>query len=265
MITGTMFVHNAISNDYCVIEALSSLLPFCDKVIIMDCSSTDGTTELIRDFEANNPKVKGIYNRQWSVGLGYERLRLHANFVKSFVDTKYHFMLQADEVVHESSIPAIIKAIEKGSPAYMVRRYNLWAGQDLYIKFDSVKKCVGDMICRLALKEYEAERDAESLSILDADYNYLEDIKIIHYGFVRTGYKMIDKIINMQRWFLETEPGKNDGGQDPEVIRQKDSGIFDSTVFFKPEHLDQLPFKHPKYMHKWLSERNNDATFRGYI
>ena len=42
---GTMILHNPFKYDYCVKEALYSLLQVCDQVVVVDAESDDGTAE----------------------------------------------------------------------------------------------------------------------------------------------------------------------------------------------------------------------------
>lgn len=43
---GSIFIHNAIEFDYCLEASVSSLAALCDEVVLLDASSTDGTTDL---------------------------------------------------------------------------------------------------------------------------------------------------------------------------------------------------------------------------
>lgn len=258
-IGGSVFVRNAIQYDYCIIEAIYSLHKFCDEVVVVDCNSDDGTTELLESLCPKSDKIKLIKNQEWEIGYRHERLEIIANIAREQLSTEWHFMLQADEVVHESSIPYIHKAIKsKVSDEYRVRRYNLLGHLDYYVAFDSEKKLVGDNIVRLAKTYKKVIGDAETIEFSNSSEEFLENIKIIHYGFVRNGSKLLDKAIDTQTWFI--------GSPDHILVKQKnEDGIFDPSIYFNKKHLKKLEFDHPEIMKKWVENHMNDLTYRRII
>ncbi|MEL6721069.1 MAG: glycosyltransferase family 2 protein, partial [Bacteroidota bacterium] len=56
-VTGFSFIRNAIKFDYPIVEAVRSILPLCDEVVIAVGQSEDETLELVRDID---PKVRII-------------------------------------------------------------------------------------------------------------------------------------------------------------------------------------------------------------
>ncbi|HOL97860.1 MAG TPA: hypothetical protein PLE86_05175, partial [Bacteroidales bacterium] len=50
-VCGFSFIRNAIKYDYPVIEAISSILPVCDKFIVAVGNSEDNTRELIENID----------------------------------------------------------------------------------------------------------------------------------------------------------------------------------------------------------------------
>ena len=46
-VSGFTFVRNAIKYDYPIVEAIQSILPLCDEVIVAVGNSDDGTLDLI--------------------------------------------------------------------------------------------------------------------------------------------------------------------------------------------------------------------------
>jgi glycosyltransferase involved in cell wall biosynthesis len=57
-IAGFTFVRNAIKYDYPIIEAITSILPICDELVVAVGNSEDGTLELIQSIDS--PKIKII-------------------------------------------------------------------------------------------------------------------------------------------------------------------------------------------------------------
>lgn len=50
-VSGFTFVKNAILYDYPIVEAISSILPLCDEVVVAVGKSDDNTLDLIRSIE----------------------------------------------------------------------------------------------------------------------------------------------------------------------------------------------------------------------
>lgn len=266
-IGASIFVRNAIEYDYCIIEAVQSLLKF-DQVVIVDCCSTDGTTQMLFDRFGLLPNVKLVTGQPWEVAYGEagKRLAIIANIARLHLQTKWHFMLQADEVLPEDSyttIKSIIKACEFIGESlrpkkFMCYRFNLWGNKDLIVRFDSKKRPVGDVICRLALTTEEVIGDAESINPEGALQLYASSIPIIHYGFIRKGFIQLKKIKDMQTWFW----GSPEAVDKRAIAQLEDDGIFRPCVWIGREDLQKLPIRHPKHMAKWLSERcENDPSF----
>jgi len=253
-ITGTLFVKDNFRLDYCLEESVRSLLPFCDEIIVLDCGSRDGTQELIRNLANENTKIKAVYDHPWDVAYGYHRLRIIADDARRMVKTNWHFMLQADEVVHEDSVPFILDAVKSGcGDRFFCRRYNLFGGMDHYIRFGSSYQPCNDQVVRLGKQVFAVVGDAENIDSDHAVDDYLDKINIVHYGFVRTGSILLDKAIEMQEWFGL--------GVDSRLLAMKKRGeIYESEVFISKDYLDAIPFSHPKVAQKWVDSRRNDLT-----
>jgi glycosyltransferase involved in cell wall biosynthesis len=251
-IGGSLFVRNAVEWDYCIKEAVMSLVPFCDEVIVGDAQSTDGTLDILKEIERNEPNVRVLENLPWECAKDNARLRLLANMVKSELNTDWHFMLQADEVVHESSIPqiwAFADAVkEKGA---LIRRWNLWDNFDQYVGLTSKFRPVGDRIIRLGELKYDAIGDAEGLGIPVWE-DMTNKIFIFHYGFMRNN--LVNKVLDTLTWFFE-------GGEpDQRYVEMQKKGTFKSELVIPKSELVDLPMPHPAVMSEWIEKRRTRAT-----
>lgn len=254
---GSMFIRNAIEFDYCVAEALNSLCAVCDKVVILDANSTDGTLDLLKDVQSKQSNLRVISGANWECAQDFNRLRILANSAKNYLNTDWNFMLQADEVIHESSFPHIRKAMnDPNYNAYMIRRMNLWGDCNHYLKYDIPQehKPVSDEVIRLATIEHEAHGDAESLQV-NAKHlgRKVDEIVIFHYGFVRS--KMIEKTLSMQSWFW------GEGSQpDHRVVEmsKKENPRFEWEVMKTRDLLAPIPMSHPKFSQTWANERQKE-------
>lgn len=245
-IGGSLFIRNAVKFGYCVIEALESLYALCDEISILECGSDDGTQELLRkwiDFRGGTKKIIAEFNHVWEVGEKWDRLAILANVARSKLTTDWHFMLQADEVLHENSIPVIRRLIEKGSSSYFCRRLNLFVTPDTHVRIDlkTKGKPCGDVVCRLAKTQNEVFGDGESISHPNVNKEHTDEIVIFHYGYVRAGAAHIAKAIDMQSWFFG--PG---GTPDQRIVAMRDKdNVFRPEVYFTMEDVSPIPIPHP--------------------
>lgn len=106
-VCGFSFVRNGVAFDYPFVEAIRSILPLCDEVIVAVGNSTDNTLEKVR---AIDPRVKAIPTI-WNEGLrdGGQVLAEETDKAFSLIPPQYDwaFYIQADEVLHEKYVPVI--------------------------------------------------------------------------------------------------------------------------------------------------------------
>jgi hypothetical protein len=179
---------------------------------------------------------------------------------KSYLNTDWHFMLQADEVIHESSFQHIRAAINnnEGKRSYAMRRCNLFGDLNHYLRYDidGCHKPCSDVVIRLATIDNPAYGDAESLQV-DPRYlgeDLIDKMTIFHYGFVRRDANSIDKVISMQSWFW----GPNSTPDSRVVEMAKKGTRYEWEVMKKRELLDHIPMPHPKFSKTWADLRQNE-------
>lgn len=257
---GSIFTHNAIEFDYCVEESLASLCAICDEVVVLDAQSNDGTQDKLLECATRHRNLKVFLNGKWECASNYARLAILANEARDYLKTSWHFMLQADEVIHENSFPAIRKAISMNAfTSFMVRRINLFGDLNHYLGFDipQERKPCSDVVLRLGVKSLNAVGDAESLQD-DPKTNsqeFIDKINIFHYGMVRRDVNFIEKIISMQSWFSgeSSQP-------DQRAVDMKANGEtrFDWTRFKEKNDLRKLHMEHPRFSKNWAEERQKE-------
>lgn len=113
-VTGFTIIRNAITYDYPVVEAITSVLPICDAFVVAVGNSTDETLALIKGIDS--PKIK-IIETVWDDSLrqGGHVLALETNKALDAIgpDTDWCFYIQSDECVHEKYLPVIKEAMQK--------------------------------------------------------------------------------------------------------------------------------------------------------
>ncbi len=111
-VSGFTFIRNAIHYDYPIVEAILSILPLCDEVVVAVGNSTDGTLALIQAI--NDPKIK-IIETLWDDSLreGGGVLAVETYKALAAVDPQsdWCIYIQGDEVLHEEGYDAIKAAM----------------------------------------------------------------------------------------------------------------------------------------------------------
>ena len=113
-VVGFTFIRNAVKYDYPVVEAIRSILPLCDEVVVAVGNSEDNTLELVQDID---PEKIRIIETVWDDSLrsGGSVLAEETNkaFAAVSTDADWAFYIQGDEVIHEKYHPTIKAAMER--------------------------------------------------------------------------------------------------------------------------------------------------------
>lgn len=111
-VSGFTFVRNGVKYSYPFWEAINSILPLCDEMIINVGDSEDQTMDIIKSIK--NDKVK-ILERVWDMSLreNGKLLSVETNHALKECTGDWCFYIQADEVVHEKYYPVILNAMKK--------------------------------------------------------------------------------------------------------------------------------------------------------
>ena len=113
-VAGFTFIRNALKYDYPVVEAITSILPLCDYLVVAVGKSEDETLELVRGI--GDPKIH-ILETQWDDSLreGGRVLAVETDKAFQAIPAEYNwcFYIQADECVHEADHAAIRAAMEQ--------------------------------------------------------------------------------------------------------------------------------------------------------
>jgi glycosyltransferase involved in cell wall biosynthesis len=113
-VSGFTFVRNAIRYDYPIVEAIESILPLCDEVVVAVGGSDDATLELVRAIPS--PKVR-IVETVWDDSLreGGRVLAVETDKALRAIapDADWALYIQGDEVLHEDGLPALREALAR--------------------------------------------------------------------------------------------------------------------------------------------------------
>lgn len=239
---GTLIVRNAIAFDYCVEEALRSLFPVCDELVVVDGYSDDGTWELLNHVVPEFPKLWTLTQRDWKPSPLGTWLADLTNEARSLLHTDMHLNLQADEVLHEADYP-VIRACAEGRRPWRLNRLNFWLDAQHLLP---PEEKVGSRIVRLAPVQVPCIGDAQGFRTEGAADC---DARIYHYGFLRDAKKLAAKARPMLTAFF--------GAPDPIFDAVEARGLEalgDATFPTAVPRERLLPFEstHPSAAQAWL-------------
>lgn len=112
-VVGFTFIRNAVKYDYPIVEAIQSILPLCDEVIVAVGNSEDNTLELVQNIDT---KVRTI-STTWDDSLreGGQVLAIETNKALKEIhsDADWCIYIQGDEVMHEDYYDNIRAAMKQ--------------------------------------------------------------------------------------------------------------------------------------------------------
>lgn len=101
-VAGFTFVRNAIKYDYPIVEAIQSILPLCDEVIVAVGNSEDDTLGLVRSINSEKIKIiETIWDDSLRVGGKVLAVETDKAFHAISKDADWAIYIQGDEVLHE--------------------------------------------------------------------------------------------------------------------------------------------------------------------
>ena len=191
-------IKNAVTNDFPIVEAIRSILPVVDEMIVLIGDSTDETLALIESI--GDPKIK-IHHSIWNKNLRKGGAVLAEETNKAFQligdEFTWAFYIQGDEVIHEKYYPAIRAACEQFAFDKEVQgllfKYKHFYGTYDYVG-DSRKWYAHEIRIIRNNKIISAYRDAQGFRIGKTKLPVaLVDATVYHYGWVKSPEQMRKK------------------------------------------------------------------------
>ncbi|MEO6229303.1 MAG: glycosyltransferase family 2 protein [Ferruginibacter sp.] len=253
-ISGFTIIKNAVLSDYPIVEAINSILPIVDEMIILIGDCKDDTELLIQQIQS--PKIK-IHHSVWDTVTYKHGSVLAAETNKAFdlIDpsSDWAFYIQADEAVHEQYHEAIKLAclqyrLDTDVEGLLFNYLHFYGTYD-YVG-DSRKWYPKEVRIIRNDKKIRSYRDAQGFRVGKRKlYVKPIDAFVYHYGWVRSPEKIIAKFINVR----EVWEGSN------QTVEVKPA-----DVAFNLEEFDSLElFKgtHPKVWQSRVKEKNWNYKF----
>lgn len=237
-VTGFTFVRNAVQYGYPVCEAIRSILPVCDEMIVNLGNSSDSTNELVAGIASEKIKT---FHSTWDDSLreGGRVLAVETDKALDRVssDTDWCFYIQADEVLHEQYHPIVRKAMEEHLTDKRVEgllfRYKHFYGSYDYVG-DSRKWYSHEIRIIRNDPRIRSYRDAQGFRLDGRKLRVREiDAWIYHYGWVRHPQQQLNKILGFEKLYNENRMA---GKISHEATMQFDYSGIDSLTRFDGTH-----------------------------
>lgn len=248
MISGYTVTRDCLSNDYCIEEAIRSMLPVCEEVIVSDMASKDGTRELVEALAKETGKIKLIdYPRKDDLKCEKDFLVKWANSAREKCRHKYQLYIEADEVLDPVGSNELLIG-EKRNMAFWFQRLNFW--KDTQHLAPAGHVCSNKVI-RSGPQSMWMPMDCMGLHPRDKEFTKYEGrsgMRIFHYGFLRKQEHFFRKA----KFFLPAYCGS----YDPRLEKaEQQNKPWWSYFDFDGKPLVDFNGKHPKIAIKWLTDR----------
>jgi hypothetical protein len=248
-IAGFTIIRNAILNDYPIVEAIRSVLPVVDEMVVGVGRSEDSTLELIRDIGSD--KIR-IVETEWDLSLrkGGRVLAVETDkiFRQLSPDCDWAFYIQGDEVLHEQYLANVRAACQLHLSDTRVEGLLFD-----YLHFYGTYAYVGDSRTWYR-REIRIIRNDSAISAYRDAQGFRKGTRrlrvqpsgaaIYHYGWVKSPVQMKTKLNNVGRFYKDDEEWQKFLGSDD---------FFDYSQF---DSLTRFTGTHPAVMQERISRQD---------
>lgn len=249
-ITGFSFIRNAVKFHYPIAEAVQSILPLCDEVVVAVGKSDDNTKDVVA---ALSPKIR-IIDTVWDEGLREGGRVLAVETDKAFQaispDSDWCIYIQGDEVMHEDGHEEVRKAMKRWKDDKNVDgllfKYRHFYGSYDYIGVSSNWYRHEIRVIKNN-KSFYSYKDAQGFRKGDNQKLNVKPLNayIHHYGWVREPETMTAKQNNWSSLYT--------GGDQPLDDTKLYTGAFD---YKQIDALERFTGKHPMVMQDHIKRMN---------
>jgi len=238
------------------VEAISSVLPVCDRLVVAVGRSEDNTRRLMENID---PGKVHVIDTVWDESLrkGGEVYAAETNKAFDAVPPEYDwcFYIQGDEVLHENFLPVVQRSMHENLPDQEVEGllfgFRHFFGTYDYVG-DSRKWYRNEIRIIRNDKSIRSYRDAQGFRKNNQKLKVVPaGAEIYHYGWVRSP-SFMQKKIHAVRQFYE-----GDSGNGP-LTREAEKAVFDYGTRY--DALVKFKGTHPAVMHERIRRMNWRVT-----
>lgn len=248
-IVGFTIIKDALLNDYPIVEAINSILPVVDEMLVSVGQSDDATLQLIQSIDS--PKIR-IVESTWDMSLREGGKVLAVETDKAYQqlppDADWVFYIQGDEVLHEKYHAAVRESCERYAADPNVEGLLFD-----YLHFYGTYEYVGDSRTwyrrevRIIRKhpDISAFRDAQGFRKGNTKLKVKPaGAAIYHYGWVKSPVQMKKKMKNVGRFWKDEQEWQ-------QLLQSGD--VFDYSQF---DSLSRFTESHPAVMQQRIARQD---------
>lgn len=113
-VSGFTFIRNAVDYDYPIVEAIQSILPLCDEVVVAVGASNDRTLELIESIDSKRIRIiHTVWDDSMREGGRVLAMETDKALAEVTIDSDWCLYIQGDEVLHEDGYGPLKKAMQE--------------------------------------------------------------------------------------------------------------------------------------------------------
>lgn len=254
-VSGFTIVRNAVKYDYPIVEAITSILPLCDEIVVAVGKSEDDTLSLIQTIPSEKIRIlETVWDDSLQEGGRTFALETDKAFQAVAADADWCFYIQADEVLHEKYLETVKSAMLQylNNPAVegLLFRYKHFYGSYDYVG-ESWRWYRREIRVIRNNKQIFSYKDAQGFRKKPNEKLRVKLInaEIYHYGWVKDPRIMQDKRKEWNRFYF------NDQWIEQNVAKadEFDYSQVDSLIRFEETHpqvmQDRIQRKNWKFDH----------------
>ncbi len=253
-VSGFTIIRNAVKFDFPIVEAIKSILPVCDEVVVAVGNSEDDTLGLIKSIGSEKVKIlETIWDDTLREGGKVLAVETNKAFKAISPDSDWGFYIQADECVHEKYLPTIKDSMLKwkDNPEVEGLLFNYLHFYGSYDYVGNSRKWYGNEI-RIVRndKQIQSFRDAQGFRKNDR----LLKVKPIeawmyHYGWVKNPKTQLEKRKEFEKMW-----------HDDDFVEKK-IAVSDEFDYSSIDSLARFEGTHPKVMQERIRKQNWTFTY----
>ena len=249
-VSGFTVIRNAIKYDYPIVEAIKSILPLCDEVVVAVGNSDDNTLELIQNIDPKIRIIETIWDDSLREGGRVLAVETDKALAAISADSDWAFYIQGDEVIHEKYHPAILAAMQKYKGDLKVEGL-LFNYKHFYGSYDYIGSSLSWYLDEIRIirnrKDIFSYRDAQGFRKLPNQKLNVKkiDAYVYHYGWVKAPEVMQKKQESFHKMWHD------DSWVEENVVK--------AVEFDYQSKIDQLKLfdeTHPLVMQKRIADKN---------
>jgi hypothetical protein len=249
-VSGFTVIRNAIKYDYPIVEAIQSILPLCDEVVVAVGNSDDNTLELIQNIDPKIRIVETIWDDSLREGGRVLAVETDKAYAAISADSDWAFYIQGDEVIHEKYHPVILAAMQKYKGDLKVEGL-LFNYKHFYGSYDYIGSSLSWYLDEIRIirnrQDIFSYRDAQGFRKLPNQKLSVKkiDAYVYHYGWVKAPEVMQKKQESFHKMWHD------DSWVEENVVK--------AVEFDYQSKIDQLKLfdeTHPLVMQKRIADKN---------